>query len=377
MQVRFLQQFVKLESAGGIFLFISTMLAIFLANSAFSHFYQIFTTHSLFLINDGLMSIFFLLVGLELKRELASSTHSYRATILLPAFSALGGMLIPALIYILITFDSNEAILGWSIPTATDIAFALGVLSLFNKKVSIELKLFLMSLAIFDDVGAILIITIFYTQAIVWFYLFLTVCLVGVLYLCNRLRTQSLSLYLGVGLLLWFALFKSGVHPTMSGVILALFIPFHNDEEESPLTILESRLHAWVTFGIIPIFALANAGLVISLDNLLGLVTSKVALGSFIGLVVGKQLGIFGFASVLVWLKFASLPKNVSWSALYGVSLLAGIGFTMSLFLGTLSFAGYSVSYLTEVRVGVFLGSLLSGCMGAFVLRRTFLKQER
>lgn len=361
-----LKRFLQLESAGGIVLFVMAILAMAWANSPFSYIHQQFIDQFLFVINDGLMAVFFLIVGLELKRGYLEGQLSKLSDVILPFFSALGGMLIPVLIYYWVNAANADTLRGWATPVATDIAFALAVLSLFGKRVPVALKLFLLVLAIFDDIGAILIISLFYSTEISWVFLLLSCMLVIILILLNRFSVRSLIPYLLIGMILWICLLYGGVHPTIAGVLLALTIPDGKDHDHSPLHILEESLHVWVAFVIMPLFALANAGF--SLQGLtLQDLTKGVVLGITLGLFIGKQLGVFLFSLMLVKLKFARLPDRCSWAELYGISILCGIGFTMSLFLGTLSFPN-EATYLAEVRLGVIMGSFLSGLVGAIVL---------
>ena len=357
---KLLKQFLALESSSGILLFFAAALGMFFANSPLADFYHYFTETFLLFINEGLMAIFFLVVGLELKRNYLLGNFSHPHNIILPVVAAIGGMLIPVMIYCGINAGNPSTIKGWAAPVATDIAFSLGVLSLFGRRIPVELKLFLLSLAIFDDLGAIVIIALFLSHGLSYFLLFQAVLLMIVLYLLNRYAMRSLVPYLFVGALLWVTLFHSGVHPTIAGVLLAFAIPDH------ALNRLESFLHPWVAYFIMPLFALANAGFSLSGMGAHALF-SVVVLGIALGLFIGKQAGVLGFAWLAVKLKFAKKPGSVSWLSLYGIALLCGIGFTMSLFLGTLSFQG-EVVYLSEVRLGVFIGSVLSGLTGALVL---------
>jgi NhaA family Na+:H+ antiporter len=353
------KEFLALESASSIILLLMAVFALMLANSPLASEYQQASKAFLPFINEGLMAIFFLVVGLELKRGFVEGPLSRRSHVALPAVAALGGMLIPALVYLGINHDNAITVKGWAIPTATDIAFAVGVLSLFGKRVPQALKLFLLALAIFDDIGAIIIIAVFYSKQLSYFMLFQAFILFIVLCLLGRYLLNALLPYLLIGILLWLCLHHSGIHPTIAGVLLALTIP------ASPSKRLETILHPWVAYIIMPLFALANAGVSLSGINLL-VVTDVVVIGIVLGLFVGKQIGVFGFAWLMIRSKIATLPEGSSWATLYGVALLCGIGFTMSLFLGTLSFP--SGHYLTEVRLGVIFGSLLSGLVGAFVL---------
>ncbi|RDI44601.1 Na+/H+ antiporter NhaA [Aquicella lusitana] len=369
-----LKQFLQLESSSGIILLIAALVALLWANSPLAPFHKQFIEAFLFLINEGLMAIFFLLVGLELKRSYLEDEMSQFSQVLLPAFAAVGGMLIPALIYWGVNYGDRVTMKGWATPVATDIAFALGVLSLFGRRVPDALKLFLMALAIFDDIGAIVIIAFFYSHKLSYLWLFQSAVLVGVLYLFNVVTIRSLIPYLLVGAWLWLCLLKSGVHPTVAGVLLALAIP-EDGPRYSPLRRLENALHPWVAYLIMPLFALANAGF--SFDELSwSSLLDKIVLGIMLGLFVGKQLGVFGFSWLLIRFRLARLPEKSTWAMLYGVSLLCGIGFTMSLFLGTLSFQKASY-FLAEVRLGVALGSLLSGIFGALVLLISFAREQR
>lgn len=361
----FLNKFVKLEAASGIMLFLATLLAMLWANSTYDFVLQALIERFNFIVNEGLMSIFFLTVGLELKRALYAGKLSFKR-MRLPIFAAIGGMIIPALIYLGINFNQPEVLRGWSTPVATDIAFALGVLSLLGNRVPSALKLFLLALAIFDDLGAIIIIAFFYTANVSVLYLILSFATVLVLAAFNYLKTKKLTPFILFGFVLWYLLYKSGIHPTIAGVILALMIPIDPVNRHSPLHMLEEWLHPWVAFLIIPLFALLNAGLPFH-DITLKLLTDGVVLGIVGGLFFGKQIGIFGFSWLMIKLGWAKLPQKTTWLQLYSVALICGIGFTMSLFLGTLSFQN-EIIYLTEVRLGVLLGSLLSGLTGAILL---------
>lgn len=321
-------------------------------------------------INDGLMAIFFFLIGLELKRELIEGELSEKRNIILPGIGAIGGMAVPALIYIYFNAGDPDAIEGWAIPAATDIAFALGVLSLLGSRVPASVKIFLTSLAIFDDIGAILIIAAFYTAKISLTSLVVVACCIPILVLLNRRNVTSKSLYLMIGLIMWVATLKSGVHATLAGVVLALFIPMKSkkDISYSPLKDLEADLHSVVAFFVLPIFAFANAGISFSGVGAEQLLHS-VPLGIALGLFVGKQVGVFGLCWLAIKLKLTSLPKSMSWSTLYGTAALCGIGFTMSLFIGSLAFEETGVNQVFNERLGIILGSLVSGFVGYMVLR--------
>ncbi|TAK74449.1 MAG: Na+/H+ antiporter NhaA [Gammaproteobacteria bacterium] len=364
MRIKLLQKFLRLEASSGIILFLATMAAITWANSPFSAIYQKVTQLSSFWINEGLMAVFFLLVGLELKRGFVEENLARLSHVLLPAIAALGGMIAPALLYTFFNFHHPFAVKGWAIPVATDIAFAIGVLSCFGRRVPVALKLFLLALAIFDDIGAIIIIVLFYSHGLAYLWLFQAAVLVFILYLFNKLSIQPLFPYLVIGIWLWLCLLHSGIHPTLTGIIVALAIPFSSGRR------LEETLHPWVAYLIMPLFALANAGF--SFQGLsFQLLTDTVVLGITFGLFIGKQIGVFGFSWLLIKSRFAKRPYNTSWLDLYGVAILCGIGFTMSLFLGTLSFQNADL-YLAEMRLGVLLGSVLSGLVGSLVLLVSF-----
>ncbi len=362
MSIRRVQQFLKLESSSGIILLVMAVVSMIWANSPLAYLHQTFKGNFLFFINNGLMAFFFLLVGLELKRGFFDGPLSSLSQVMLPAFAAVGGMLVPALIYVWINIDNPDTIRGWATPVATDIAFAVGVLSLFGRRVPSGLKLFLLALAIFDDIGAIIIIALFYSHGISWAWLGMTLVLIGVLILMRKSATYKLLPNLMIGVLLWVSILLAGLHPTIAGVILALLVPISADRSKSYVHKLEAHLHPWVAYLIMPLFALANAGF--SLTGIhAGQLLDGVVLGIILGLFFGKQIGIIGAVCIARLFNWATLPQNTSWFALYGVSLLCGIGFTMSLFLGTLSFN--QEFYLAEVRMGVMLGSVLSGLAGA------------
>jgi len=326
-------------------------------------------------INDGLMAIFFFLVGLELKRELLDGELSDPRNIILPGVGAIGGMTVPAIIYLAFNASDPVAVQGWAIPAATDIAFALGVLSLLGSRVPTSLKIFLTSLAIFDDIGAIVIIALFYTSKISATALLFSAACITVLFIMNRRGVESRSPYILVGVVMWVALLKSGVHATLGGVILAMFIPMSSRDPKlaSPLKSLEHDLHSIVAFFVLPVFAFANAGIAftgMSADVIL----HDVPIGVALGLVVGKQVGIFGLCALVILLGLTKLPKGMNWLSLYGVSALCGIGFTMSLFVGSLAFEETGVNLLFDERVGIIIGSLVSGVIGYFVLLKALKK---
>ena len=376
-------RFLKLESAGGILLIAAAAIAILVANTPLNQFYRLLLSTPvevrigafeiakplLLCINDGLMALFFFLVGLELKRELIEGALSDKRNIILPGVGAIGGMLVPALIYLYFNIDDPEAINGWAIPAATDIAFALGVLTLLGSRVPIAIKLFLTSLAIFDDVGAIVIIAFFYTSKISLTALLVVAGCVAVLASMNRRNVIAKTPYILLGLLMWIATLKSGVHATLAGVVLAGFIPMRSktDPTISPVKTLEHDLHSVVAFFVLPVFAFSNAGI-----NLIGIgaeqVFHNVTMGIALGLMVGKQLGIFGICWIFIRLKLAKLPEGMTYMSLYGTAALCGIGFTMSLFVGSLAFEETGINQVFDERLGIIIGSLVSGILGFIVL---------
>lgn len=376
----------KHEAASGILLAISAAAALALANSPLASYYALFIETPvevrvgplhiakplLLWINDGLMAVFFFLVGLELKREMLEGNLSDPRKVILPALGAMGGMIVPAAIYILINHNDKAAIRGWAIPTATDIAFALGVLSLLGKRVPTSLKVFLVSLAIFDDIGAVIVIAIFYTSELSTTALIVALAGFPALFIINRRGVQKFSPYFMVGIVIWIAVLKSGVHATLAGVALSMFIPIKNKESDAPslLHVMERDLHGSVVFGILPLFAFANSGISISGVGMAYLL-HPVPLGIAAGLFIGKQLGVFAFCWIGVKAGVARLPEGVSWGALYGTAVLCGIGFTMSLFISSLAFTEGADIMLFDERLGIITGSLFSAIAGYIVLRRT------
>jgi NhaA family Na+:H+ antiporter len=323
------------------------------------------------------MAVFFFLVGLELKREIMEGELSSPSNIVLPALGALGGMLIPALIYSGINWGDEVAIQGWAIPAATDIAFALGILLLLGDRISTSLKIFLVSIAIIDDIGAIVIIALFYTSDLSLISLLVAFACLPVLFILNWKNVTSVTPYIFIGAIIWIAVLKSGVHATLAGVILAFFIPMRSTEnpDRSPLKELEHDLHTVVAYAVLPIFAFANAG--ISLHGIgVDYILHPVPLGIAAGLFIGKQLGVFGFCWLGLKLGVASLPKGVDLVQLYGVALLCGVGFTMSLFIGSLAFAETDVNLLFDDRLGIIIGSVLSGISGYLVLNWRIRKSQ-
>ena len=379
-------KFFKLESASGILLIMAAIAALILANSPLAPFYQqlIETPFQvrigsldidkplLLWINDGLMAVFFFLIGLELKKEFMEGMLSSVSQVVLPAIGAIGGMAIPAAMYLFFNYQNSEALSGWAIPTATDIAFTLGIISLLGSRVPLSLKVFVTSLAIFDDLGAIIIIALFYTDNISANSLLIVLGCMVLLFSLNYRNVRSTGMYVVLGLIMWVAMLKSGVHATLTGVILAMFIPMYcnNDKTFSPLKTMEHDLAHTVAFLVIPIFAFANSGVRIlgaSADELL----HPVPVGVAIGLFFGKQIGIFALCWAAIKLKIASLPANSNWLGLYAVAVLCGVGFTMSLFIGSLAFSDDLQTKVFDERLGIIAGSLASGLVGYFLLRKS------
>lgn len=386
-----INRFLQLESASGLLLIIAAVIALIVNNSPLSHLYMGFldvpvavqigalqiAKPLLLWINDGLMALFFLLIGLEVKREVLEGQLSKPSQIILPATAAVGGMLVPALIYWFINRDNPATLAGWAIPTATDIAFALGVLALLGKRVPVSLKLFLMTLAIIDDLGAIIIIALFYSGELSNVALMLAgACLLALLGM-NRLGVKKLAPYLIVGLVLWVCVLKSGVHATLAGVALAMFIPLGTGDKKnaSPLLTLEHALHPWVAYAILPLFAFANAG--VSLTNASAeSFTHSVPMGIAIGLLLGKTVGVFGLTWMAIKLRLAALPAGANWGQVFGVAILCGIGFTMSLFVGSLAFPSGVSEYAGEDRMGILTGSLFAALIGYAVTAAASRKRQ-
>lgn len=374
MPFRFILKFIKLESSSGIILFFAAAIAMIASNTPLNTYYTTFQESKpvILFINDGCMSIFFLLVGLEIKRELLEGELNSFSKAILPGISAIGGMLVPAIIYFIFNRHDSVALRGWAIPTATDIAFSLGILSLLGKRIPTSLKIFLMALAIFDDLGAIIIIATFYTSTIHILALLSALFFAIILFLMNYFELKKISLFLIVGFLIWFCILKSGIHATIAGVILALFIPAQKADQKlkSPLQTLEHALHPWVAFAILPLFAFANAGISFS-GNTFSHLLFPIPVGIAAGLFFGKTIGIYTSTWLAVKFKIASLPKEFTKIGLLGISLIAGVGFTMSLFIGGLAF-GSNVEHSEFVRIGVLMGSIVSGLLGYFILRSTY-----
>lgn len=384
MPFRFIREFIKLESSSGIILFLAAACALIINNTSLSHYYVLFlhTSFQISLgtfilnkplqhwINDGFMSLFFLLVGLEIKREIVEGELNSVKKATLPLIAAIGGMLGPALVYMFMNRHDPIGFRGWAIPAATDTAFALGILTMLGKRIPVQIKIFLTALAIFDDIGAIIIMAVFYSANISLLLLFVSFSLIGVLLLLNYLNVQRLSPYCIVGLILWICVLKSGVHATLAGIIVAFIIPIKNSNHlntTSPAHYLLHKLHPWVAFGILPLFAFANAGVSFSGTHWSDFL-SPIPLGICLGLFLGKQIGIWCATMTAVKLNIAHLPRDITRSGLYGLSLIAGVGFTMSLFIGSLAFHAPH-TYLAYVRMGIISGSLMSGALGYWVLR--------
>ena len=384
MPIEILRKFFGLKSAAGILLLLAAIAAIVVENSFLSDSYSKLLHSSISFkisnfaidkdlhhwINDGLMAIFFLLVGLEIKRELIQGHLSTRQQFSLPAVAAIGGITVPAIIYISLNFGNDVTTNGWAIPTATDIAFALGVVTLLGDRVPISLKVTLVAIAIIDDLMAIIIIATFYTSDVSIYYLLLAAVATSVLFLLNKKQINKLSPYVILGILLWMFVLKSGIHASLAGVLLAQFIPLNSKDSSShsPLQNLEHSIAPWVNFSILPIFAFANAGVSFS-GMKLNLLWDPVTLGIILGLFFGKQIGVMLFTYVGSLLKVCKLPSDISWAQYYGLSLVTGIGFTMSLFIGSLAFT--DPEYQTSVRLGVLIASLLAGILGYLTLRIT------
>jgi NhaA family Na+:H+ antiporter len=390
MFTQFLQDFIKKESAAGILLIIATVLALILENSFMSTFYTSFL-HTpveirfgdlqiakplLLWVNDGLMAVFFLVIGLEIKREVREGHLSSLSQITLPGIAALGGMIVPALIFIAFNRGEEFSMNGWAIPTATDIAFALGILSLLGKRVPVSLKVFLMALAIIDDLGAILIIAFFYTSELSTLSITIAAISLLMLLIMNRMHVAIKSAYIVVGIILWVSVLKSGVHATLAGVALAFMIPLSSKDKEgnhfSMAKEMEYDLHNWVAYMILPLFAFVNAGVDlqgISIEEMAG----PVPLGIMLGLFIGKQVGVFGFSWLAIKMGLASLPQGSNWTLMYGVSVLTGIGFTMSLFVDTLAYNDTQIYHYAD-KLAILLGSFFSALVGYLIL---YLKTGR
>lgn len=369
---------MRLESSVGIILGLSAIVAILFKNSKLDIYYDAlinfilsfsilgfsFSKTMILWVNDFLMTFFFLMVGLELKREFKNGHLSNHKHIILPAVAALGGLIFPSIIYISFNYCHPEALRGWAIPAATDIAFAMGILALIGNKIPKSLKICLLSLAIFDDIAAIMIIAAFYTQKISMFWIVVSVFPILVLFLLNYNNINIIILYILTGMILWLCILKSGIHATIAGILLALFIP-HSSKQNSALIKLEYQLHPYVSFLILPIFAFFNAG--VSLKDLsISAILHPIAAGIAIGLFIGKQLGVMLFSYCAIKCKICILPHHTSWYQFYGMAVVTGVGFTMSLFIGGLSFSQHE--YQNLMKLGVVSGSTLSGIIGYMLL---------
>jgi NhaA family Na+:H+ antiporter len=386
-----IRNFLQMESAGGIILMAGAALALVAANSPLSDYYDLFIETPvevrvgsleiakplLLWVNDGLMAVFFFLVGLEVKRELMEGELSRPANVLLPALGAVGGIIGPVGLYVFFNYGDPVGMNGWAIPAATDIAFALGILMLLGDRVPVSLKVFLVSLAIFDDLGAIVIIAIFYSGKLSMEALTVAAVCLLVLGYMNWRHVSAVPAYILVGVVMWVAVLKSGVHATLAGVALAMFIPMRSKDEpdRSPLRELEHDLHTVVAFGVLPLFAFVNAGISFADMSVTDLL-HPVSMGIAAGLFAGKQIGVFLLCLLAIRLGMAKLPDGASWGALYGVAVLSGVGFTMSLFIDTLAFENLPADAVFDfdARLGILLGSLASGVLGYIVLDRTLPK---
>ena len=385
-----IREFLKLESASGIILVGAAVLALIANNSPLSGLYDLFLDTPveirigalnlakplLLWINDGLMAIFFLLIGLEVKREILDGQLSSLSQVALPGIAAVGGMIIPALIYVIFNMNNPSALNGWAIPAATDIAFALGILALLGSRVPLSLKLFLLTLAIIDDLGAIVIIAIFYSGDLSVTSLIFAGIAIATLFAMNLLGVKRTAAYVVVGIILWICVLKSGVHATLAGVVLAFAIPLRtNEDEPCPLREMEHSLHPWIAFGIMPLFAFANAG--VSLKGMsLGSLFEPIPIGIALGLVIGKQVGVFGFSLAAVKLGLAKLPSDINWRLIYGTAILCGIGFTMSLFISTLAFDSSIGDDAISARIGILSGSFIAAIAGYLVIKSSLKKDD-
>ena len=383
--VQLIQRFLKLESAGGILLLFSAAVAMLLANSPLSSQYNDFLNLPVSLqigsfsinktlihwINDGFMAVFFVLVGMEVKKELFEGALSSYQQAIFPAIAAVGGMIVPALVYWFIAKQDPSLANGWAIPMATDIAFALGIMALLSKQVPLPLKIFLLALAIIDDLGAIVVIALFFSHELSVQALIFSGVSILTLVLLNRFRVSALCAYMVVGTILWASVLKSGVHATLAGVIIGFCIPLKGKKGERPLHDFEHILAPWSSFVILPLFAFANAG--VSFDGIdVSMISSPLLLAIACGLIIGKPVGIFGFSYISVKLGLAKLPDGINFKQIFAVAVLCGIGFTMSMFLASLAFdadAGESVNTLS--RLGILLGSTISATLGYLFLKQT------
>lgn len=383
--LQLIQRFLKLESAGGILLLLSAVAAMLLANSPLSEQYNNFLNLPVSIqighfvidktlihwINDGFMAVFFILVGMEVKKELFEGSLSSYQQAIFPAIAAIGGMIIPAIVYWFIAKQDPSLVNGWAIPMATDIAFALGIMALLSKQVPLPLKIFLLALAIIDDLGAIVVIALFFSHGLSVQALFFSAIAIIALVLLNRFKVSALCAYMVVGAILWASVLKSGVHATLAGVIIGFCIPLNGKNGEKPLHDFEHILAPWSSFIILPLFAFANAG--VSFEGLnFTMLSSPLLLGIALGLIIGKPVGVFSFSYISVKLGLAKLPNGVNFKQIFAVALLCGIGFTMSMFLASLAFeAGAGETINTLSRLGILLGSTISAIIGYFCLKQT------
>lgn len=385
-----LKSLVKSEAFPGVLLLIATILALIVRNSPLSTIYIDFLNSELIIgfrghdlakplllwVNDGLMVIFFFVIGLELKREVREGELSNKSQILLPTVAALGGVIMPAIIFVAFNQGDSFALRGWAIPTATDIAFAVGVLVLLGKRVNSSLKLFLLTLAVIDDICAILIIALFYTEQLSFISIFIAGILLFVLWYLHKLRVAAKSIYLIITILLWLSVLNSGVHATIAGVLAAFFIPTVDKDGNRMLDQLDDDLHGVTNYFILPVFAFVNAGVLLHGIEFSSLI-NDVSMGIFFGLLVGKQFGVFLFSFIFIKLGFAKLPKNSTWSQLYGVCILTGIGFTMSLFVNSLAYHDSDV-FVHSDKLAILVGSLASGIIGyLYLLLYSKVKQKK
>jgi NhaA family Na+:H+ antiporter len=392
MIIKSIKEFLKLEASAGLLLMGTAAWALVVANTPgletlYSWYLQIpisvqvgdliIAKPTVLWINDGLMALFFLLIGLELKREVIEGELSSISKLIMPAAAAIGGLIVPALVYSYINWDDGASLNGWAIPTATDIAFALGILMLLGNRVPIALKLFLLSLAILDDIAAIVMIALFYTSDLSELSLVIAALAMLTLFVMNRKRVTHIGAYMIIGLILWTSVLKSGVHATLAGVVLGFMIPLRVDNEdgESLAKKLEHDLHPWVSYFILPVFAFANAG--VSLTGVSwDVFTHPVTLGIALGLIVGKPAGVFCITWLVHALRIARLPESVTWMQIYGLSVLCGVGFTMSLFIGTLAFDQVGADFSPYDRLGVIVGSTICAIWGYAVLYFALPKKE-
>ncbi len=374
-----IRNFVRLESSSGIILLIAGVIALILSNSNFADWFNhilhlklnfgtnlpLFYKSIQHWVNDGLMVIFFFVVGLEIKREFLEGELSMPSQAILPVIAAVGGMAVPAIFYLLFNFNDSETFQGWAVPAATDIAFSLGVLSLLGKRVPISLKIFLMALAIIDDLGAIIIIALFYSSDLELLSLFVVFFILFFLYLCNKKNLQNIWIYIFLGFLLWIFIQNAGIHATVSGVLLAIFLPHEKTKQGSLLTCAENKLHPWVAYLIMPLFALTNAGVYLG-DVSLASLSKPVPLGIMTGLFFGKQIGVFFTTFLLIKMGYARLPSGSNWIQMYGIAVLTGIGFTMAMFINFLAFD--SDIYINQAKIAILIASFVSAVLGYILL---------